>query len=440
VRGLIADVNGDGQLDAIAATRESPGIDLFLGTGSERQNPFLISTPHAVDHLSVGDFDADGIFDLAFVMPGRGTANDDQISVAYGDRTGAPETPIPVAHAAGISQLVPTVDNPFDTRADLLVVSDETGDGSQRSSTVSILIGSADRGLFFSPVVLSTFSMDGSLSEAASVSVAAGHFVDASQLDAIAVAVLGLDSDSPTDDLPGSLWLLPAFTSGQSSPRRLEWDFAELKPVLPHPIERELAVRLAATDLDGDGLDEVILAAPIDNKTHCLLSWASVTGAGTRQGQLRKLLFEEHCDLEPPLAVRDVDGDGAIDITILTGLPNEGRIRVLWNDGYGGFSEENSTTVANDAGFIHAFTFFRATAASPLELAYTTVTELHLLESLGTHRAFVERSRTSEDQDWLPNFTLATGITAADVNGDSVTDLVVADSGAVRVLPAELER
>lgn len=186
-QGLVADLNADGKLDAITVTKRTPGIKFFMGTGSTRVNAFTIPTPYPAEHLTVGDIDGDGISDLAFAMLGRGPSGDDQISVAYGAPAGVPEDPVPVAHASNVSHVSALSDNLEDARADLLVVSDLSVNGGPHASTMSILIGTGDRGLFFSPMVLNTFATDGSLVEDTCVSMTAGHFVDPDKLDVMAV-------------------------------------------------------------------------------------------------------------------------------------------------------------------------------------------------------------------------------------------------------------
>jgi hypothetical protein len=291
------------------------------------------------------------------------------------------------------------------------------------------LIGSGDRRLFFSPVVLTTFATDGSLVEAECAYAIPGHFVEPGRLDVLAI---GANGEPTSPALAFSAWLLADFSSGRSSPQRLDWEFSpELEPLYPDPTFTPLAVRAAAADLDGDGLDEVVLAAPLREEKRCRLAWADVTEGGARLVPVRELSFEEECRLEPPLALRDFDGDGAMDVAILTGPEGAGRIRVLWNDGYGNFSAEDATLVADETSIL-AFVPFQRTPASPLELAYTTATEVKWLEALGAGRSFSEPRG-------LGGFTEASGLTAGDIDGDGVTDLGVADAGGVRVLRAELD-
>jgi hypothetical protein len=63
----IVDLNANGKLDVVAASRGRLGIDFFNGTGGKHLTDFSIPTDRAVDYLAVADLDGDLIDDLAFV-------------------------------------------------------------------------------------------------------------------------------------------------------------------------------------------------------------------------------------------------------------------------------------------------------------------------------------------------------------------------------------
>ncbi|HEY3500117.1 MAG TPA: VCBS repeat-containing protein [Polyangiaceae bacterium] len=435
--GGVADLNADGKLDALATSDASPGIEIYLGTGTDRLNHFTIPTGHLVQELTVGDYDGDAVLDLAFVAPGRGASGDDLLSVAFGNPSGFPDPPISIAHAERVRQLLAGADNDEDTMSDLLVVSelaDEAATANPQSS-LSILVGTTDR-VFFSPILLTTFSTDGTLEEADGLAATAGHFADPNRLDLVAVGGRPREKEDGSFELVFSLWLLPDFPSGRSTPQLLPWEFpSELEPVLPDPNGAPLSVTFVAADLDGDARDELVLAAPIEGGARCLLTWATVADGAARLGSVSTLELDEPCALEPPLEIRDLDGDSAGDIALLTGSAEGAGVRVFWNDGYGGFSPQRSTRVEHPDG-VRAFTTFQLTGDAPLALAYATPQSVNLVDVNSADRTFSEPAIFQDGY----RFTLLTGITAGDVNGDGVSDLAVADAGSVRVLKAILEQ
>jgi hypothetical protein len=80
-----------------------------------------------------------------------------------------------------------------------------------------------------------------------------------------------------------------------------------------------------------------------------------------------------------------------------------------------------------------AFALFRPTPAAALSLAYLTDSAVRLVRAPEDRRAW--RAAPSEIVFELEH---GSGIAAGDVNGDGLTDLVVASGGVMRVLPAEL--
>jgi hypothetical protein len=132
--------------------------------------------------------------------------------------------------------------------------------------------------------------------------------------------------------------------------------------------------------------------------------------------------------------VGDLDGDHAPDVLLLTGsAPGPRKLLVLWNDGGGGFSQSESASIATREDSPQAFVLFRPTKSAPVEIAYASGERVHVLSVNSRTRAFA-------DAELDLTLEVGTGITAADIDGDGVADLVVADAGGVRVLRAELER
>jgi hypothetical protein len=190
---------------------------------------------------------------------------------------------------------------------------------------------------------------------------------------------------------------------------------------------------MAAGDLNGDQLDDLVIAAPDSAGEHCLLSSARVV-----DGQLladAPLVLDPVCSRETQLALTDLDGDGAAELIVLTG-PVDGprRLLVLWNDGAGALSPAEMSSLTSDDESPRGFALYRPTPHSAFALAYVTEHAVRVLDARQGARGFAPDAR-----DIGLDLERGTGIVATDVDGDGVTDLVVADAGSLRVLRAELE-
>lgn len=432
----MADFTGDGQLDAVAVSDGVADMEFFMGTGTDRPNPFVIPTRGPPDKLSIGDFDGDTLPDLAYAAELSDDSGLDEIAVSFGQYRGPLGPSIPVARLANIEQIVAASEHAYNTVADILITHELEGpDGS--GTAVSLVAGSGDRQLL-APVLLNNYAADGSLETFNTVLLSVGSFTEPSSAEVAAVAV----PDRPADEeqaevdqdlsVPFNLWLIPDLRQGDRAPQLLE---ANLDPrFLPiwHPVTaHELVARLVAGDIDGDNLDELIVASPLRDATICLLQLGKLSRQDARFDVRQLLELDLGCEAEPPLRIEDVDGDGAADLVLLAGLGESQHLLVLWNDGTGGFSPEHRTSVLSDAASPRAFSFLRG-PKDVLRLAIVTQDELRVLESRG-------KARTFKDLPIGRALTNGTGVVAADVDGDGVTDLAIADDGAVRVLHASLE-
>jgi len=108
------------------------------------------------------------------------------------------------------------------------------------------------------------------------------------------------------------------------------------------------------------------------------------------------------------------------------------QLIVLWNDGSGGFSKDAISALGDPDQPPQAFAALPpATAANRATLAYVSEHNVHLLKPRHGQRGF-------SDQPILVELEHGTGIAATDIDGDGITDLVVADAGSLRVLLAGL--
>jgi hypothetical protein len=254
-----------------------------------------------------------------------------------------------------------------------------------------------------------------------------GSFVDRSRRDLLA---LGYYGDFLGDDF--GMWLLPDVASRRSPPRSLlrRLDLP-IRPILSLNAVPELAIRMAAGDLDNSGLDDVVIVAPDASGTRCIAVSAGVPG-GSGFALREPITFDELCVRGTELALADLDRDTFLDVVLLLGGASSVRTKlmVLWGDGSGILRADQLSLVAQGNDAPAGFTLFRSTSEAAVRLAYVTERGVRLV-STDSARRFEEIALPTELEQ-------GTGITAADVNGDGIVDLVVADAGTVRVLRAEL--
>jgi hypothetical protein len=200
----------------------------------------------------------------------------------------------------------------------------------------------------------------------------------------------------------------------------------------------QLDVLMSAGDLDGSGTDELVFAAPTADRARCRVSIVHVSPDAEEplQSEVALTLALPCSEARGgQLALRDLDGDSALDLTILAGFAGEAReLRVFWNDGSGHFAEEDSSELARDGDQPAAFAFYRSTPGDRLRLAYVTDDRLRIFQANARGRGFGNALGVAGDIE----LEGATGVTAGDVDGDQIADLVVAESGNVVVFRAQL--
>jgi len=415
----IADLNGNGKLDVVAASSKRLDIDFFSGTGTEHLLPLRIPTDRAVKNLVVGDVDGDQIGDVSFIEAAFSATDGDTLKISFGEFARPPLEPVAVARMADTEQLILYQERGFGIP---IIAGSEIREG-QRRGVFTLLDGSADR-LPFAPLSLTSLTADGALTNSIAFGLTIGAFVEPrrGRVDAMAMG-------SPRDGI-WELWFLPSLERTDSVPVRFAW---ALDPRLV-PARREVSIIVnlagASGDLDGDGRDETIWAMPADEGRHCGVALVGVDAGATSLVPRGTLVLDDPCP-GPQLLTTDVDGDGATDVALLTGAPGAAgrKLVVLWNDGKGGFSS-SSATVASAADSPEAFAVLDRVADRPFGLVYVTDQAAMQVSVVGPHKFGTPNKLASMEH--------GTGITTADVNGDGIVDLVLAASGHLTVLKAQL--
>jgi hypothetical protein len=192
---------------------------------------------------------------------------------------------------------------------------------------------------------------------------------------------------------------------------------------------------MASGDLDGDGLDELVFAGSDTDGQKCLLFVARVeTSGGPSVSSSPPITLDQPCAEGAQMSVIDLDGDGARDVVLLLGADGPGRrLLAFWGDGSGQLDSNAFALLVPESARPSAFTFLEGGAREGISVVYTTPDAVRTLRPRAIER------RVFDDAGVLVKLARGSGIVAADVNGDGVKDLAVADAGAVRILRAELE-
>lgn len=278
---VVADFNRDLQPD-IAASGQGRGIELLLGLKPGRFSDFLIQSPHPPTRLAPGDFNGDGVTDLAASLV---DGSESELAVLYGSVQGPLESPVLMGRVGRVEELLSTrfpSDARFqDLRSDLFVRSASTADPAAPLGT-SLLYGSASRRLV-APMV---FLQPGEAPLVPSV-IVGGQF----EHNAFSV-VVWVQKPEP------SALILPRAANGELSPSQLE------RTNLPAclPASRTECIRAIAADLDGDGRDQLFAAGP-----------ARMSLSGTEEGNCK-------VDVSAPTQLWAIDGpEGTACVSITFG-------------------------------------------------------------------------------------------------------------------------
>lgn len=438
----IADLNGNGTLDIVTASRGSINLEFYGGTAGPNVTEMIVPTSAPTQTLSVGDFDGDLVNDLAVLEAPRVGESKSTVKIAYGAAFGRLADPVAVAQLAQPEQL-----SGFESDGvSSLVVSSQVVIDGVPSGALTILSGTADR-VPFAPFALSEFIANGSVQDAIGVSCAVGDFTGAGLGDVLALAFFSPEPKS-SDVVRPSFWIVPGIREMGSSPRQLDLVLdPRLSPFefLDNNSDFVADIASASANLGGDARSEGIFAMPAGPmRRQCGVVTLGVANATeVVEGKRRpaflpeardSVILDEPC-LDPAIVPVDADGDGNVDLALLTGQASakDRKLFVLWNDGTGGFSSSALTLISNPEDSPQAFSVLPAVAGGLPEFVYVTSERLQLVRMIGNVR---QATSAVTVYDALVG---GTGITVADVNGDRVSDLVVAESGKLRVLKAGLK-
>lgn len=417
----IADLNGNGFPDVVAASAGASGFMFFNGTGGPRLVDARVATARPLLFINTGDFDGDLLGDLALIESGAMSEGKDTLSVAFGARDALPDAPTRVTEVEGAEQLGDCENGGLDA---LFVATARYGRGLE--GTFTLFDGSPDR-LPIATYSLVTFLEDGGIQDYIAASLAVGEFSRSGVTDVVA---LGVDFRKPENSW--SQWLLPDIGGLVNPPERLRMVAMDnVDPLSEQGPRASLSIASASADLDAKeqrGLEEVLWLIPEEGSGCSLLIYD--IDARAQKAVARQVLELTSACPEPELSVADLDRDDDLDLLLLLGniaADHPSRLEVLWNEG-GKFSLFNSTSLINDAEMMRAF------SAIPGQSQVVVVTD----SALNLFDIELDAQRFGAPK---PLAVLRGGraVTVTDPNGDGQQDIVVADGDGLWLLRAGLE-
>lgn len=430
----IADFNGDGNLDVATASSTGLNIAMYSGAPGPLFAASIISTSAPVQSLATGDFDGDRLPDLAVLEVSRSGETTNTVKVGYGTQFSGLLPLRPVAWLNHVEQVAAVNGGGFSGLA--LASSDLISD--RASGAVTLLNGDTDR-IPIAPFALTEFSATRSVLDSVAFSVALGRFTPDSSGDVIALA-FPMPSSASAGPQPTNVWLVANVREPGAVSTRLPAELdTRLKPIVFLERDADLTsdIASAAADLDGDGLDDAVFVMPAgEQQARCgLLTIGASASAAATIAPREPVLFDAQC-ADPAVTPVDADSDGFIDLAVLTGRSNgfDRKLYVFWNDGSGGFSNTRFTQISAAEDSPQGFSVLPRSNEQDLAFVYVTSSELRRVVAPSSGREFPAPSTLGEP------LSGGTGVAAADVNGDHVKDIVVAQSGNLSVLKAQLEQ
>ena len=308
----VGDFNGDGIPDLAVANSGDGTLTVLLGDGTggfmaASGGPFAVPDPSSV---AVGDFNGDGIPDLVVANSVNGT-----LTVLLGNGTGG------FTEAAG---------NPFAAGSDPsfgVVVGDFNGDGNQdlaavgfsNTNNVTVLLGNGSGGFAAapgSPFALGTYAYG-----IGAFSMVTGDFNGD-----------GIQDLATANEFTNNVTVLlgngsGGFTAAAGSPITVG----------------NQPTSLAAGDFNGDGVADLAVVAQNGSATILL---------GSRTGELKGASGSPFTVglYASAVAVGDFNGDGKADLAVVDQGAVDGSVTILLGNGAGGFEAASGSPFTTGAG------------------------------------------------------------------------------------------
>lgn len=403
----IADFDGDGGSDVVVGALGEAGVELVVGSEQLFFNTFFLETTRAVFGVSAGDFDGDGIADLAIVEG----SSDSAVSVSYGQNREPLAAPLEMARFDRVTGAEPALAvglgrDMIDFRSDLLVSIES--DGDPPTNDFAVLIGTEARRMV-APALLGEEPGDENRAHAVSV----GTF----------------DATSDRDDVlaisQSMVWLFGTDDDGAIDRDQLADGLSAIDG------RRDVITR--AAQLDGDAFDEIVVlsgAFPLGGAGGVTPSMYIVDPDGTDSIEVREVTLPDGMTAPSGVSIADLDGSGNPSVVVAFAGDDTGLAIYRTN---GGARIEDAPTIVRPGdgrSVVHA-TIANIDDDSNVEILMLTEDEVLPVElddgvwALGDALELGERAASN-----------VAGIGAADIDEDGVTDIAIADDAGFYVFRA----
>lgn len=317
---LIANLNANNWPDVVAIVDGALDIHFFNNAGNGIFGSATLPTEGHPQHLRRGDFDGDFLEDIVF---SEGIAEDgkivDHLSFAFGSPFGPPSAPVATGEVGTLGSIITgnivgaTGPDPM-TEIGVVV----EGDGGTRDS-IALLPGRASRAIF------STLPLRNGPVPHLPVSLAFGRFGDDTP-DIVALGANAMDGRL-------SLFRIEAFDEeGLSVPNS-----SDLLPAnfIPAEISNTINLRYGATviaaDFENDGHDEALVVGAYADRQHGAFAIADYDTTNQKFKIIDAQVFAGEVTSDSRMFAEDIDGDGIQDIVLTTGtLASPSELLIAW--------------------------------------------------------------------------------------------------------------
>ncbi len=375
----VGDFNGDGIPDLAIVNASSNTVSVLLGKGNGTFSPKVdYATGSTPVGIAVGDFINNGNLDLAITNSGSNT-----VSILLGNGNGTFQSKKDFATGNG-PRGIAVGDFNQDGYPDLVVT-------NVTDSTVGVLLNSGSNNLSFKSMVAYS-------TQANPYAIAVGDFTGSGILDlAVANNLSSINQSQTVSVLLGN---------GDGTFQTQVTEFSA----------GNNPVSIAIADLNGDGIPDIVVADQQDNAISVLL--------GTGTGFQRNV---EYATAESPasVAIVDLDGDGKLDVAVADS--NGNTVTVLWGVGDGTFQGYSNCGTGNLPVAVVAGDF-NGTATPDLAVVNSADNSVSVVVYTGQETF---QSRMDYPAGTVPSasanpspYSIATG----DFNGDGIPDLAITSS------------
>lgn len=436
---IAEDVDGDGITDVVLTSNNR--IDVLRGNGLGAFGTSLVEVGTPIHATALGDFDGDGLLDLAVSHEVFTSSSSKPVSidVAYGIGAARFSPLLPLlslsnADAKLVSRRVPSFNG-----ADALVA--VTVDANGTSPLLVALVGDGTQGGLLPTAEVRCSPTTSALApDGFRLSVNAGAVVQHTENSVLRSIMLvsGLGDLSDEDANRRSTFrgfAIADITDGTT---------ALSSANCVDSSSTATSVHLTSADVCDDGFDEFIsIGVDADGRPSVSLRSIPVGPLASPTSlsftPLTNSFAAAAKDIKPATVraiPRDLDGDG--DVDILVRIANEAR--VFWNESTSSqstcsaaqFREATLPFTGDDGGRIKGIAVLSQGLAAPARII--AITGAGFVQfAIDKDEGVVRRPLDLVDKDGTALFGLPTALETGDVDGDGIDDLIVADAVGLRV-------